>query len=132
MRAMRRIAATVVAVGILVAPAACFSDRSAGPVAGLEGCNVDLPPEAFGSSIVVIRDFAFTPALMTVKPGSKVTWVNCEQPGSESHTSTADAGAWSSPLLAPGATYTRQFDAVGPYPYHCTPHPGMTGSVRVE
>ena len=114
------------------APMACFSDRTSGPAVDLEGCNVELPSEAFGSSIVVIRDFAFTPALVTVKPGSKVTWVNCETPGSESHTSTADAGAWNSPLLAPGATFTRQFDAVGPFAYHCTPHPGMTGSVRVE
>jgi plastocyanin len=39
---------------------------------------------------------------------------------------------WSSPLLATGATYTQAFSAVGSYPYHCTPHPGMRGTVTVE
>ena len=96
------------------------------------GCNVQLPSEAIGSTIVVVRDFAFTPAQVRVRPGTKVTWVNCEAPGTDSHTSTADAGAWSSPLLAPGATFTREFAATGAFPYHCEPHPGMRGTVTVE
>ena len=110
----------------------CFSDRTAGPAVDLEGCDVQLPAEAFGSTVVVIRDFAFSPAAVSVPAGSKVTWVNCEPAGSVSHTSTADAGGWTSPLLAPGSTYTRVFDAAGANPYHCEPHPGMKGSVTVQ
>jgi plastocyanin len=119
-------------VTLVIGPLGCVSERSSGPRVDLEGCNVELPPEAFGSTIVVIRDFNFSPSQVSVAPGSKVTWVNCEPAGSESHTSTADAGSWSSSLLAPGSTFTRQFDAAGAYPYHCEPHPGMRGSVTIQ
>ena len=123
---------TAIAI-MLAAGLACFSDRTAGPVVDLEGCNVQLPAEAFGSTIVVIRDFNFSPASVSVPAGSKVTWVNCDTAGQPSHTSTADGGAWNSALLPPGATFTREFgNAVGAFPYHCEPHPGMRGTVTVE
>ena len=128
----RRLAAAVIAVATLLASLSCVSERATGTRTDVAGCDVRLPSEAFGSTIVVIRDFAFSPAQVRVPAGSKVTWVNCGAPGSDSHTSTADAGAWSSPLIAPGETYTREFTAVGALPYHCEPHPGMTGTVTVE
>ena len=112
--------------------ASCFSERSTETAANAEACGITLPPDAFGSTIVVIRDFAFSPTTVSIRPGTKVTWVNCEQPGSDSHTSTSDATGWSSPLLAPGDSYTREFAAAGSYPYHCAPHPSMTGTVLVE
>ncbi|MEO8193984.1 MAG: plastocyanin/azurin family copper-binding protein [Gemmatimonadales bacterium] len=116
----------------VMAAAACISERAAGPDAGLQACAAELPSEAFGSTIVIIRDFQFIPAQVRVRPGTKVTWVNCGTPGSDSHTSTANAGQWSSPLLPPGATYTREFATAGAFAYHCQPHPGMTGTVTVE
>ena len=120
------------AAALLVAPLSCFSERSSGPGTNLDDCNVELPAEAFGSTIVVIRDFNFSPAQVTVSPGAKVTWVNCEPAGTAAHTSTADAGTWTSALLAPGSTYTRVFSGAGSFPYHCNPHPGMRGSVTVQ
>lgn len=122
-------------VAALLAGAAllsCVSERSTSSEPDLTGCGVELPAEAFGSTIVVIRNFAFTPAQVRVRPGAKVTWVNCGAAGSDAHTSTSDANAWSSPLLAPGATFTHQFGAAGAFPYHCEPHPSMTGAVTVE
>ena len=110
----------------------CLSERASGPGLDLEGCSAQLPSEAFGSTIVIIRDFAFTPAQVRVRPGTRVTWVNCGAVGSEAHTSTADANSWNSPLLAAGATYTREFAAAGAFAYHCQPHPGMKGTVTVE
>jgi plastocyanin len=129
---------TVAIAAALVATAAtlasCLSERSDGPVT-TEVCNVQLPPEAFGSTIVIVRNFAFNPAQVTVSTGARVTWVNCGAPGSDSHTSTSDAAGvvgWSSPLLAPGATFTHEFTTAGSFGYHCEPHPGMTGSVLVN
>jgi plastocyanin len=110
----------------------CVSERSTGTTSLTGICGVELPSAAFGSTVVVIRDFAFTPAVVRVRPGTKVTWVNCEPAGTDSHTSTSDAGVWSSPLLAPGATYTQAFSSAANYAYHCTPHPGMRGTVTVE
>ena len=110
----------------------CVSERTTGTTSSVGSCGVDLPAEAFGSTVVVISNFTFTPATVRIRPGTKVTWVNCEPPGTDSHTSTADGGAWSSPLLSPKATFTQALDNVGSYPYHCTPHPGMHGTVIVE
>ncbi len=124
--------AAIVATSLIFGGIACFSERSSGPSGNLEGCNAQLPAEAFGSTIVVIRDFAFDPATVHVRTGTKVTWVNCGPAGDESHTSTADQGSWDSPLLAPGATFTQSFANAGSFPYHCTPHPGMRGTVTVE
>jgi plastocyanin len=67
-----------------------------------------------------------------VRPGQSVTWVNCEEAGSERHTSTAQSGAWDSPLLDAGAHYTRVFDGSGRFAYTCLPHPHMRGTVIVE
>ena len=119
----------VIVIGFL---SGCVSDRSTGPAADLTGCDVNLPASAFGSTIVVIRNFTFNPAQVRVKAGSKVTWVNCEPPGTDAHTSTADGGAWNSQFLAPGATFTREYGAAGTFPYHCDPHPGMKASIIVE
>ena len=68
-------------------------------------------------------------ATATVKAGGKVTWVNCEAAGTDSHTSTSDAGIWSSPLLAPGATFTQQLNTAGSFPYRCQPHTGIQATI---
>ena len=124
--------AAIVSTSLVLGGIACFSERSSGPSNNLEACNAQFPADAFGSTIVVIRDFAFEPAIARIRPGTKVTWVNCGSAGEESHTSTADQGAWDSPLLAPGATFTQTFAAAGSFSYHCTPHPQMRGTVTVE
>jgi plastocyanin len=82
-----------------------------------------------GSTVVVIRRFAFGPAELRVRVGERVTWINCDE---DAHTSTADGGEWASPLLAPGQGFTQTFSAAGEFPYHCEPHPFMTGTVIVE
>ncbi len=128
--------ATIAALmGASIVLASCLSDRSGSGPVNVTGCNAQLPPEAFGSTIVIIRDFAFTPAQVTVSAGSRVTWVNCGPTNSDSHTSTSDAAGvvgWDSPLLAPGATFTHQFSTPGAFAYHCEPHPSMVGSVIVN
>lgn len=128
---MRR-AFAAVAVCITIGALACVSDRTSGPSGTLDGCNAELPAEAFGSTIVIIRDFAFTPADVRVRAGAKVTWVNCSAPADASHTSTSDTGVWGSEVLPAGATFTREFPQAGVFPYHCTPHPFMRGTVTVE
>lgn len=72
---------------------------------------------------------AFSPNPMTVAVGTTVTWTNRD---STSHTSTANNGAWNSGLIAPGGTFSMTFSSAGTFPYHCTVHPGMTGTVTVQ
>ncbi len=111
---------------------ACFSERS--PTApSLSGeCRVPLTADLLGATVIIVRDFSFQPTEIRVKQGGKVIWVNCSASGDPAHTSTADGGAWDSPTLPPGATFGRTFDQTGSFPYHCSPHPFMTGTVVVE
>ncbi len=108
--------------------AGCFSsrDQSTAP----EGeCRFPVDEVIPGSTVVVIRRFTFGPGEVRVRPGERVTWINCDE---ESHTSTSDGGAWSSPLMAPGDAFTQEFPEAGEFPYHCEPHAFMTGRVVVE
>lgn len=114
------------AAGVL---AGCFSERSNDTTAPDGECRFPVDDVVPGSTVVVIRRFAFGPAELRISAGERVTWINCDE---DSHTTTADAGAWSSPLLAPGDAFTQTFDAVGDFAYHCEPHPFMTGRVIVE
>ena len=133
MISMQRTATVTCGSIVLLASLSCLSERSTGVENGGVACNVELPPEAAGSTIVTIRDFAFTPGNVRIRPGTKVTWVNCEPPGTDSHTSTADNDTWDSPFLSSGETFTFEFGAAtGEFAYHCRPHPGMRGTVTVE
>lgn len=83
------------------------------------------------TSKVVIQNFAYTPANITVKKGTTVTWTNNDSVG---HTVTSDddsALSFDSKTLNKGQTFSTTFDKVGSFSYHCTPHPNMTGSVTV-
>lgn len=44
---------------------------------------------------------------------------------------TSFSGAFRSPYQSEGY-FSHTFDTVGVFPYHCTPHPGMDGTVTVE
>lgn len=130
MRSLRRGVVTIAAAIALIlgTAAACFSDRTV--TAGEEGeCRFPVDAAIPGSTVVVIRRFTFEPAEVRVAAGERVTWVNCDE---DPHTSTADEGAWSSPLLVPGDAFTQVFDESGEFAYHCEPHPFMTGRVVVE
>lgn len=77
---------------------------------------------------VSIANFAFAPAPLTVKKGTKVTWTNQDSVG---HTATGDSDGPASSLLNQGGSYSFTFDTVGTFPYHCSPHPFMKGTVTV-
>ena len=127
-----KICAGMAGLALMISAAACFSERGnlTGPAGG--ACNVTLDPTQFGSTIIAIRDFLFQPTPVHVKAGNKVTWLNCDAAAALSHTTTADAGAWASPLLAPGSTYTFLFPAAGTFAYHCDVHPSMVGQLIVD
>lgn len=128
LRTIRVVALAAFAVGL----GGCVSERSSGPAPAAGECRVPLNTDVLGGTLVAIRGFAFLPGEVRVKAGSKVTWVNCESADVPPHTSTSDQGTWGSPTIAPGVTYSRIFDQVGTFSYHCEPHPFMTAKVVVE
>lgn len=81
------------------------------------------------STAINITDFTFSPAAVTVKIGSTVTWTNND---AATHTITGDTGTTlDSGNLATGQTYSMTFTTPGTYGYHCAIHPFMTGTVTV-
>lgn len=81
------------------------------------------------STVVAIENFAFSPAAITVKVGTKVTWTNKD---SAPHTVTTDNGVGpNSGNLAPGDTYSFTFDTAGTFAYHCSLHNSMTATIIV-
>lgn len=87
--------------------------------------------ESAAKDTVEIKDFAFNPATITVKKGTKVTWTNQD---TAKHDVTPDKESndfKGSELLAKGEKYEFIFNKTGTYTYHCTPHPHMKGTVIV-
>ena len=79
---------------------------------------------------VVIQNFRFKPARLTIERGTKVRWINKD---STAHTATANNGrSFNSGLLSKGQRYTHTFKSAGRKGYHCKPHPHMRGIVIVK
>ena len=79
---------------------------------------------------VVIQGFSFKPAHITVKRGTRVTWINKD---STTHTATANNGAFDSGRLRPGQRFSHTFKTAGrTNKYHCEIHHSMRGSVTVK
>jgi plastocyanin len=72
---------------------------------------------------------AFSPDELNVAVGTAVTWTNGD---AVSHTSTSDATGWNSGTIPPGGRFSFTFQSAGTFPYHCTIHPGMVGTVNVR
>jgi plastocyanin len=79
-------------------------------------------------SDVVIKSFAFGPQAVTVKAGTKVTWVNKDV---EPHTVISQDHKFQSEALDTNDSFSVTFDQAGSYGYFCSLHPHMTGVVTV-
>ena len=83
-----------------------------------------------GSEVeVIMTNRSYDPETVTIKVGDTVTWVNEDAP---QHDVVADNGEFKSDLFDEGQTFSFTFTQAGTYPYHCSIHPGMTGTVIVE
>jgi amicyanin len=92
-----------------------------------------LPPEfaEAADAQATIDNFTFSPPVLTVPVGTKVTWTNRDD---IPHTVTgADHPKdIKSPALDTGDSYSRTFTTVGTYHYFCSLHPHMQGTVVVK
>lgn len=104
----------------------------------LTACTGPGASSATGSSVdgaraaktITIRNFAFSPERLTVRPGATVRVKNED---SSTHTLTSTAHLFDTGDLNSGAV--RSFRAPskpGPYPYICTIHQFMTGTLVVS
>ena len=80
------------------------------------------------SMSVTVRNNAFDPSASSVALGATVTWIWAQ--GADAHNVTFDDGPKSDTQSR--GTFARIFTTTGTFPYHCTVHPGMNGSVTVR
>lgn len=101
---------------------------SSGAMPGMSMPSAKGTPAPVAGNAVAIRSFAFAPATLAVRAGTTVTWTNDDE---EPHTVTATGGPFRSATLPTGKTFRYTFAKPGRYPYICTIHPFMRGTVVV-
>ncbi len=87
-------------------------------------------PTAKTVTVRAVDGNEFAPATVTINVGDTVTWVN-DDPNTP-HNSVSNNDLWDSGNLESGAEYSFTFEKAGAYPYVCTYHPGMNGTVIVR
>ena len=82
-------------------------------------------------STISIDNFSFSPATLTVKAGTTVTWVNHDD---IPHTvvSADTPRAFKSPPMDTDGSFSFTFSKPGSFSYFCSIHPKMTGKVVVH
>jgi 3',5'-cyclic-AMP phosphodiesterase len=78
---------------------------------------------------VTIDNFAFTPRVVSLPAGSKLTWRNRDDVPHKIQ--SADNRFTGSPLLDTKAVYSVRFPNSGEFPYFCSLHPVMQGKIVV-
>jgi plastocyanin len=77
---------------------------------------------------VSMGDNFFAPKKVKVAPKGKVTWTN---DGQVRHNVAFGGTLLGGGDVQPGGTVSRKFKRAGSFPYVCTLHSGMTGTVKV-
>jgi plastocyanin len=108
------------------APASSGSGSGGGCTAGKAGVSLGTAQ----AKVAGTDNLQFAPTSSSVKSGQIVEWDNT---GTVLHNITFDAqSCLTDSSFQPGGKWQIQFTAAGTYPYHCTIHPGMDGSITVS
>jgi plastocyanin len=79
-----------------------------------------------GSSGATTNAFGANP--LTIAAGTTLTWVNEDN---VTHTATANGNQFNG-NINPGGSFSFTFSQTGSFPYRCTLHPNMVGTVVVQ
>jgi plastocyanin len=78
---------------------------------------------------VKIDNFSFSPVVLEIKAGTKVTWTNADD---IPHTVVSNEQVFKSKALDTDEKFSFTFDKTGSYAYFCSLHPKMTAKVVVQ
>jgi plastocyanin len=114
--------ALAAAAGVLLAlgAAGAFAQQQPAPQQQVAATN---------EAEISIQSFQFVPAILTVKAGTAVTWVNHDE---EPHNVVSPDRVFRSKAIDGGEKFTTVFDKPGTYDYLCAVHPHMRGKIIVE
>ena len=101
-------------LALMVSIAACVANTASAP------------PPVVESPTITIQDMRFNSHHVTIEEGDKVTWLWDD--GGMSHDVSGDG--FKSEIQSEG-TFSHSFQDAGDYPYVCTLHSGMRGTVTV-
>ena len=89
------------------------------------------PPTSAASQVQLIKndgDYSFSPATLSIKVGTTVTWLN-----TTGDTLTVDGASFhSAPMAREGGAWSYQFTTPGTYTYSSSLRPEMTGTIIVS
>ena len=88
-------------------------------------------PAAAATSDVTVKidNFTFSPADLTITPGTTVTWINSDD---IPHTVVETERVFRSKALDTDDKYSFTFTTSGEFSYFCSLHPHMTGKITVK
>ena len=109
----------ILAMALLVGLTSCSTSKT----------STSTTTASTSGNTVNIINFAFTPPTITVNVGTTVTWTNND---STTHHVASDTGVFDSGNMSQNATYSFTFNNAGTFPYHCTIHTYMKGTVIVH
>ena len=114
---------------LAVADETASMDMPGMPGMKMSATPVEVTPTA--PNAININNFSFSPKVLTVAAGTKVTWTNKDD---EPHTvvNAASPPAFKSAALDGGDSFSFTFTQPGTYQYFCSIHPFMTGTVVVK
>jgi len=106
---------------------------------GASGGNTTTSSVSIVPGASTLTTDAYSPNPIQVSVGTTVTWTNND---SQPHTVTSGSNGQPdnkfnsspnfTPLLNPGQTFSFTFTEAGNYPYFCSLHPNMVGTVSVS
>ena len=89
-----------------------------------------LPVNALAATTAIkINATAFAPKTATINQGDTVKWTNADKVDRQL---VADSGAFASPILKPGASYSFTFNTPGTFNYHDALKPTVKGTITVK
>jgi hypothetical protein len=87
------------------------------------------PPRLVITIVANAGSSSYSPNPAVARVGQRVAWVNAD---GMTHTATANGGGFDTGFLAPGTTSGAVTPPAGTFPYTCTIHPGMVGTLIVQ
>jgi Plastocyanin len=132
------IAVAIVAVAVFLVGCSSGSTTTTGtPTGGIVTTVPSDTPTTGGGAAggggatvqVKMEGMAFSPQTVTIKAGDTVTWTDKDD---VSHNATAVDKIWKTETFGKDGTGSVTFTTAGTFPYICTVHSNMTGTVIVQ